>query len=459
MTQTHSIARLAAPVGALLTCASIILAACGGGSGGGGGSPTTQTPDDPGTSQPPMVTEPLPPATPVVDGSVTVANAAAIDPTLSFRAVRAPAADGFTVTKTVPDSPVTVFTRHDHPDSPTPPADLDAMAARAALLWTRRLTGLSGSMATNPYYWPPKLTENGTYHVDILVGDPRPDNCSGHAACAAIPGPYANNRFLDHPRIKLPARFLTEGANAQGNLKFSHFKTIVHEVGHTLHYIDPDTGTGHPDCGTHTEQIMCPSQFAESPSTPTEADFDGIRHAWTVGPDTDYQDFGLWASVSGSSDLKGFGVTLRRTVNVNNPARSISDTMVLAANIEGSPSTGPSTGIGTATWSGIFLGANTDRFEPVTGDATLTGDLENLASIDLALSNLGRTDSSGVVHPLANIPYEYELQRHGNAWVDADGRADASFYQTDTDPAGAAGGIVNDGNRDLVGAWGATRNK
>ena len=59
-----------------------ILAACG---GGGGGSPTAQTPGDPGTSHPPMVAEPMPPAGPVVDGSVTVANASAIDPTLAFR--------------------------------------------------------------------------------------------------------------------------------------------------------------------------------------------------------------------------------------------------------------------------------------------------------------------------------------------------------------------------------------
>ena len=111
--------------------------------------------------------------------------------------------------------------------------------------------------------------------------------------------------------------------------------------------------------------------------------------------------------------------------------------------------------MGTATWSGIFLGADTGRFEPVTGDATLTAQLDDLATIDLALSGLQRTDSAGAAHPLAAIGYE--LERHDDAWIDAGGRADANFYAVAADPAGAAAGVVNDGVHELIGAWGGIR--
>ena len=422
-----------------------VLAACG---GGGGGSLTAQVPDDPGTGQPPMVTEPMPPAMPTVNDGVTVANDAAIDPTLAFRAVRVPTAEGFDVTVTAPQNPVTVFTRHDRPGSPTPPTDLDAMAARAALLWTRRLTD------NGPQPFDPRPNRD-THPVTLQVGA----TCLSGIACATIP---SGNR-PGPSGIKLTNQFLTERTAPNNKLSITHFKTLVHEVGHTLRYRDPITGGGHADCSS--TQIMCGHAGFHRVVSPTAADFAGL-YTWTVGPDLgDHQSFGLWAVAPTSSALDGFGVTVTRALSVAANARTaplttpaedyITDTIRIEADVRGTPTSGPATGMGTATWSGVFLGADAGRFEPVTGDATLTADLEDLTTISLSLSDLLRIDGGGATHPLAAI--DYELERHGNAWIDAHGRADARFYTAGADPAGAAAGLVSDDTRELIGAWGATR--
>lgn len=415
---------------AILT-ALTVLAACG---GGGGGSPTAgMTPIEP--------IDPTPmPTTPAVDGTVSVANTAAIDPTAAFRAVDVPTMDGFDVEASAPQSPVLVITDWErHPDSPPLPVDFEAMLARAAHLWTRR------------------ITDGGTHEITLHTGHPRGSICNGGIACGG---------WHPHSGIGLTDEYLNASVDSDGRIRLRPFRVLVHEMGHTLAYRDPVTRTGHGDCASHREQVMCAVNVPGSPTEPNEADFDGIRWRWTVGaPVGDHQDFGMWATVPDVSKLDGFGVSLSRTVTVHeNATEYITDTIRLEAEVQGASSAGPAAGLGTATWSGIFLGADTSRFEPVTGDATLTADLEDLATIDLTLSGLKRTNGSGATHPLAAIAYE--LERHGNAWIDADGRADGRFYADSMepaaaadsmDPAAAAAGIVSDAGRELAGAWGGIR--
>ena len=417
-----------------------ILAACG---GGGGGSPTASMPTDPGTgTEPTTPIEPDTPAAPSVADSRTVTNTGAIDPTLAFRAVTVPTEPGFTVTRTAPSSPVIEFNRHDGPRAAElAPTDLDAMVRRAGHLWTRR------------------LTDGGTYPVELYVAFPQAEQCPGEVnACAFEP---SSGGASDNAGIRLPDGFLAVGQeSADSMLQFGTFGTIVHEVGHALAFRVATTGRSHADCAA--TQVMCGTPTARDPANPNEADFAGLNN-WTVGPPVpDYQDFGLWADVAGTGNLNGFGITVRRTLNVEDTGRSrdpaadrMTDTIRLQARVDGTASSGPAAGLGTATWSGIFLGADSRRFEPVTGDATLTADLADLAAIDLTLSGLERTDAAGQEHPLAAIAYE--LERHGDAWIDADGRADAAFYAVGNDPAGSAAGIVNDAGRELIGAWGGTR--
>ena len=400
--------------------AGTLLSACGGGGNGGGGN-----------------IKPLP--TPSVAGSISATNTTAIDPTLAFRALDevalSTAASGFTVEKTVPEHPAPVI-RIDPSGTYAGriPDDLEAMTARAVLLWTRR------------------LTNGGSHRIDLEVGDPDGDCQPAHLACAEYEG--------DRGVIALPDKFFDRSSGSR--LTNYQFGIILHEVGHTLSYRDP-RGEVHPQCRSGSTQLMCPEIARFQSLEPTEADFSGLRHKWAVGsPAGDHQEFGLWAQPVEDSGLEGFGVTLTRTlasslqgIQTAAAAGSITDTIRIVPRVDGTPGPGPAPGLGTATWSGTFLGAQSRLFQPVTGDATLTANLANLSKIDLGLSGLFRTDAGGRRHQLSRA--DYELDRHGNTWVDAARRADARFYAAGGDSAGSAAGIVNDTGRSLVGAWGARR--
>ena len=426
------------PIAAALLLSA--LTACG---GGGSSSPTASMPAEPATPVDPG------PSVPTVAGTVTAPNDAAIDPTLAFRAVQQPQAAGFEVTVTAPDSPVIVWNRHDGPRADLAPDDLDAMARRAGHLWTRR------------------LTDGGTFPIELYVGFPQAEQCGDNrAACAGCPG---FSSFTPNAVISLPDRFLELSGTHDDKMTVADAKVVVHEVGHALSYRDPATNGGHAACATGSEQVMCGRHTSNRPIAPTEADFaglvDGYTRNWTVSPAasaTDHQDFGMWAAVPGAAGLDGLGINVRRTLAVDDgvstrrPAtEALTDTIAIHAEVRGTATAGPAGGLGTATWSGIFLGADSHRFEPVTGDATLTADLADLETMDLALSGLARTDAAGQAHPLAAIGYD--LERHGSTWIDGAGRADARFYEAGSDPAGAAAGIVSDAGRDLVGAWGGRR--
>lgn len=406
----------------------LVLAACGGGSGS---SPTSLDPNPVAPT----------PAAPHVASTITRANPAAIDPTLAFRAVELPGDSApFTVTKTVPNNGATVFTRHDDPASPPAPTDLDAMAARAAVLWTRRI-----------------LTD-GTHTVDFHVGGQGRCPSSYEVGCASAGG-------LDLPGpayLQLQDYHLAEGARSDRRLTSLGLATLVHELGHTLAYED-ERGEIHPLCQDHTTQVMCPVGGPGSPIAPNELDFQGIAAYWAIGPATDHQDFGLWATVAGVDGLAGFGIDLRRTLRIDSGATAsrsaaadiLTDTVTIDASVRGTPSGGLAGGLGTARWRGHFLGARSDTFQPVLGSAELTADLAALDSLALALTGLRRTDPGGTSHALADV--RYQLREEADAWTDAEGRANARFYSDDGDPAAAAAGIVHDSARDLIGAWGALR--
>ena len=59
----------------------------------------------------------------------------------------------------------------------------------------------------------------------------------------------------------------------------------------------------------------------------------------------------------------------------------------------------------------MFLGADTEHTEPVTGTATLTADLAALAELGLALTELARTGPAGGRTTLD--PLDYQLVRDG----------------------------------------------
>ncbi len=425
--------------------AGALLTACGGGGGGGsgGGGGVGGGGSGGGNLRPP------PAPTPTVTIPAPVSNDEAIDPTLAFRAVEPPtSANGFTIKKEVPSHPVpvVVIDRVDLPgvDAGQVPADLKAMTARAALLWTRR------------------LTDRGTHHIDLRVGGTCAE--SNHIACAR-----ANEIIL--PK-RYPSRAI-DGSQPGNRMSNYYFGVILHEVGHTLSFFDPDNADDRAHATCNIPQLMCARLSRYQLLVPSEADFDGLGPhedrprnlltSWTVGPPVaDHQTFGLWAEPNGGGGgLDRFGITLTRTLKSERrgtaAADSITDTIAIRPRVDGAPGPGPASGSGTATWAGTFLGAQSRLFQPVTGSATLTAKLADLSRIDLSLSELIRTDDRDRTHSLDDV--EYGLDRYGAVWVDAGRRADARFYAAGGDPAGTAAGIVNDDQRSLVGAWGAHRDR
>ena len=196
---------------------------------------------------------------------------------------------------------------------------------------------------------------------------------------------------------------------------------------------------------------MCWGWGVMVPATPSKRDFDNIRHHYDVGPETDHERFGIWAEVLGeNSDLKGFGVQVTRTLRVegatdewHSPAEDfITDQVLIETMVQGTASNGPQPGMGTATWSGDLIAVDTTRFQPVLGAANLSMDLENIESLDASFTGLHRTDDDGMTH---NVPdLAYTLDKTGTTWVD---------------PRGAVAGRLDDAAQNLMGAFGALRDR
>ena len=379
------------------------------------------------------------------------ANPSAVDPTASFRSLSLPAHPDFTIAADVPDTPVTVIRRRDDADSVAAPADLLLMTYRAAHFWTRHLDIADA--------------DGDTHNVLLIVGA----TCSSNPTFLACAGSGADGLFAS-PFRGAPHNFVTNAVlsnrfleDSPGQVTAIGFSTLVHELGHTLRYTDP-RGDTHADCSAGADQIMCGHRrvYPDSPITPTPADLAGI--GLPAAPAPDHQDFGLWAEASGVDGLDRFGVVLTRTLSIAAPGKidfhapvadAITDAIAIDAYVDGTPSSGPHTAAGTATWSGIVLGAHTTRFDPVTGDATLTADLADLDTMGLALTALRRTGPDGTAHGLPGL--DYTLEREGNTWSAPGGTATADFHADGADPAAAAAGLVHDPDRRLIGAWGGVR--
>ena len=307
----------------------------------------------------------------------------------------------------------------------------------------------------------PGLRPVGVYQELLRRHHDNADDCL-NCAYGGSPG---NSAHSPYGFVLLPDGFLAVTRTADRTTSLPAFKTMVHEVGHALAFRDAATGTGHADCtGT---QVMCGQSHIDEPANPTTADLAGLtvpvdryperypRRTLRPNRAPDFQVFGLWGAPAAGS-LARFGVEVTRTLNVpdRGTAAGIVDRLAFRAYVRGTADAGPAPGTGTATWEGPFLGVHTGRAEPVTGTATLTADLAALATLELGLADMERTDENGQRWSIRTT--NYELQRRGNTWTDVRNRADARFYAGD-DAAAFAAGHVNDETRELVGAWGGSR--
>ena len=431
---------------------SVLLAACG---GGGGSSP----------NMPPVI----PPLVLTPSSTETIDNTRAIDPLPSFKAVQLPTFDYFDYRKEVDDSPVPDFIWYTAPGVELQ-NDYVPMTHRAFKLWSRRIGGLIDVHPNQPHR---ELEESGTAQVHILSGYDQP-NCGGGQgwACGSHYGTTDINP-TDRPNANtIPATiyapiFFERTTTSDGRLTADGFRIIVHEFGHVLDHQGIGVGEGetHTDClSTGTVGVMC-DEWDGAPITVTEQDFDGIQHHYQLKGPSNYEVFGIWATVRNeNSNLNEFGVRVTRTLSVNAvlaPDRNqpiedlIQDQILVETMISGTTSAGPVAGMGTATWSGDLIAVDTSSFQPVLGAADLSMDLENVDVLEAHFTDMSRTDDAGMLHDITDA--SYTLMKSGSTYVDAQGMVDANFYAVGTDDAGAVAGRLDDSTRNLMGAYGALR--
>ena len=438
-------------------CCVFLVVSCG-----GGGS------DDVFMDPPRVVPPPVDPPPVVINtsqlASGNYANPDALDPLPSFRNATLPAASRFVYLREVPSgSPAVAITTYTAPGA-SPPADLVAMLRRAAELWTRRIEGVRAPGGSHQSHAHAEPGADGWINVDFLVGYEQP-RCAGRA-CANHYGDYylQSSDRADaggNPVVAVQPEFFRLNVR-DGILTIGGFRILAHEFGHVLDYGDEaNTGMPHSDC--NSIDIMC-DRSVNVPAVPVERDFDGIRHHYDVGPDTNYKQFGIWADVPGdNSDLERFGVQVTRRLTVEHAtgfwvteaSEFISDQVVIETMVRGIPSTGPAAGTGVATWRGDLIAVDTTLFQPILGAVDLTMDLETIDSLDASFTNLRRIDGTGEPHAIPN--FGYSLERSGTTWVDTSGAVLASFHAIGADPGGAVAGTLADTAQELMGAFGALR--
>ena len=123
--------------------------------------------------------------------------------------------------------------------------------------------------------------------------------------------------------------------------------------------------------------------------------------------------------------------------------------------IDGTASSGPVAGMGTATWSGDLIAVDTMHFQPVLGEAYLSMDLSNVDMLEARFTDVQRTDDTGMRHNIAD--FGYTLMKSRSTYLDEQGIIDASFYAVGADKIGAVAGKLDDNSRSLIGAYGAVR--
>lgn len=410
------------------------------------------------------------PATPALEphASIVQVNAGALDPLPAFQRLQLPAGSDFTIRKSIDAGPVVVtIDRHQAPGSGATP-DLLAMTARAAKLWTRRMSGVRDPGPHHQAEHPHVEVADNHLEVDLLVGHAQ-DGCSfPEGACANHFGDTHLNPQDRHddPVIALMPGFLPEYRDGNA-LSVSGFRILVHEFGHIFdHHAEgsPYHGGDHSDCdGTG---VMCEVWGNPYPIEPTQQDFDGIRHHFELRPHRDHETFGLWAAAPASlqSALDGFGVEVVRTLSVAPRTGEIDlaasaffvDELRAEASVRGTPSAGPAAGLGTATWSGDLLAYDVSLAQPVVGDAELQMDLADTGRLDASFTGMERTNATGAIAALPD--WSVSLQRELNLWRDAADTVRARFHAVGADPGGAVAGTVDHEARALVGAFGALRN-
>ena len=440
------------------TCCVWLVVACGGGGSDGGFM------DPPRVVPPPVDPPPVIPNTSQLASS-THANPDALDPLPSFRAATLPSTSQFTYLREVPSgSPAVAITTYTAPGA-SPPDDLVAMLRRAAELWTRRIEGVRAPGGLHQSHAHEEPGADGWINVDFLVGYDQP-RCAGRACASHYPGYHQfqlSNRAHagDHPVVAVLPEFFRRNVR-DGILTIGGFRILAHEFGHVLDYGDEmNTGMPHSDC--NSIDIMC-HRSINVPAVPVERDFDGIRHHYDVGPDTNYKQFGIWANVPGEdSDLERFGVHVTRRLTVEHAtgfwvteaSEFINDQVIIETVVRGTPSMGPAPGTDVATWSGDLIAVDTTLLQPVLGAVDLTMDLETVDSLDASFTDLRRIDDTGEPHAIPN--FGYSLERSGTTWADTSGAVLASFYAVGGDQGGAVAGTLADAARELVGAFGALR--
>ena len=351
----------------------------------------------------------------------------------------------------VPDHLLDPVVYHLLPE-PAQQRPLDARHGRLRQLGGGLEANDDGLLVQKPPQLPAEFRLGGwAIPVELIIN--HPDwTCGGLSdGCAAD----RDGTPVGHPAsITLAPSVFAPRINPGNVTSAATLRLTLNEVGHAL-------GADEEHC--NTLNIMCkPILHGIGPLEPTGRDLARIDD-WTSIPYSDHQTFGLWAAPAGGGGaLTRFGIDVRRTLGNPDPdpwiaADMLDDELQYRAVVDGTPGRGPAPGTGTATWQGLFLGADTAHAEPVTGTATLTADLAALAQLGLVLTELARTGPAGSRTALANATYS--LQRgSGDIWTDTGGRADARFYDGAGDSRAAlAAGRVSDDGRALVGAWGAAQ--
>ncbi|MCY4641752.1 MAG: hypothetical protein OXC41_03520 [Gammaproteobacteria bacterium] len=377
------------------------------------------------------------------------------------------------------------MTPYINPDADLPD-DLMPMMRRAFKVWSRRIDGLiqPGNNHQGASHLEPGT--DGKVSIDFIAGYTITTGCN--VACTNHSGDTQfppEGRSDTQPVFVLAQDYFGDlfGHNyftEDGEMTVDGFKVLAHEFGHIFDYqargqgVIDDNGNYveyHRDCDG--EGIMChrgPYNEELIPVGPAQQDFDGITHHYSLKDPSDHEVFGIWASVqNANSNLNEFGVRVTRTLTTEQvPATQASrqqsinnvleDRIRIESMISGTPSNGPVTGMGTATWSGDLIAVNTTQFRPVFGEAELSMDLANINLLEASFSNVRMAEDDGSFSASSETYFfSYTLMRHDTSYIDENGFIDANFYAVGTDDTGAVAGRLDDSTRNLMGAYGAIR--
>ena len=162
----------------------------------------------------------------------------------------------------------------------------------------------------------------------------------------------------------------------------------------------------------------------------------------TVVDNFDLNELGTWAYPLVDSDLKRFGFFGTSTGFIIEPGRH---------QVLGTPSTGPETGIGTATWTGIVIGregSNEHRF--LHGKVAATMDLTEIEKLTVDFTDMS-FQGSDTEEPDINAALIFDPKHQ---WWYAP-TISAKFYAVGADSTGMVAGEIE--LTPWKGTWGAAK--